>query len=45
MPRILFQKSEIFVSEQSDPLWKFPVAIPEVRVGKVVQSGVQRPAP
>ena len=44
MPRIGLEQGEILVGECSNVLGKFAVVKPEVRVGKMVQSGVQRPA-
>lgn len=44
MPGIRLEHGEIFVSQRPDVLGKFTVVKPEIRVGKMVQSGVQRPA-
>jgi len=44
MPGICLEQSEILVGEPSNVLGKFAVVKPEVRVGKMAQSGVQRPA-
>lgn len=44
MPGISLEQGEIFVGECADVLGKFAVVKPEIRVGKMAQSGVQRPA-
>ncbi len=44
MPRICLEECKVLVGECPDVIWKLAVVEPEVRVGKVVQSGVQRPA-
>ena len=44
MPWIGFEKGEVLVGERPDVVRKLAVVKPEVRVSKVVQSGVQRPA-
>ena len=44
MPGIGLEQGEILVGECSNVLGKFAVVKPEVRVGKMAQSGVQRPA-
>ena len=44
MPWISFEEREVFVGERPNRFRKLAVAKPEVRVGEVVQSGVQRPA-
>ena len=38
------EERKILVSECANVVWKLAVVKPEVRVGEVVQSGVQRPA-
>ncbi len=42
--RILFEQCEILVGKYSDVVRKLSIVEPEVWVGEVVQSGVQRPA-
>lgn len=44
MPRVRPEKCKIFVRKLSNVVRKLVVVEPKVRVGKVVQSGVQRPA-
>lgn len=44
MPGISFEEREALVGERSNVLRKFALVKVEVRVGRVVQSGVQRPA-
>ena len=44
MPGIRLEHGEVFVSKRPDVLGKFTIVKPEIRVGKMVQSGVQRPA-
>ena len=44
MPWIGFEEREVLVGKRPDVVRKLVVMKPEVRVGKVVQSGVQRPA-
>ena len=44
MSGIGLEHGEILVGERSNVLGKFAVVKPEIRVGKMVQSGVQRPA-
>jgi hypothetical protein len=44
VPGIRLEKCKVLVGKQPDIGWKLPVEKPEIRVGKVVQSGVQRPA-
>jgi len=44
MPRIRFDECEVFVRKLSNVVRKLAVVEPKVRVGEVVQSGVQRPA-
>jgi hypothetical protein len=44
VPGISLEKDKVFVGECPDAFWKLPLMKPEVRVGKVIQSGVQRPA-
>ena len=44
MPRICLEQCKILVGECSNVLGKLAVVKPEVRVSKMVQSGVQRPA-
>ena len=44
MPWISFEEGEALVGELLNVVRKLAVVKPEVRVGKVVQSGVQRPA-
>ena len=44
MPGIRLEQREILVGECSNVLGKLAVVKPEVRVSKMVQSGVQRPA-
>ena len=44
MPGIRLEECKVFVGERPDVLRKLAVVKPEIRVGKVLQSGVQRPA-
>ena len=44
MTEVRFEEGEVLVGECPDVVGKLPVVKPEVRVGEVVQSGVQRPA-
>ena len=44
MPGVRLEQGEVFVGKRPDVLGKFTVVKPEIRVGKMVQSGVQRPA-
>lgn len=44
MPWVSLEEREVFVGERPNRFRKLAVAKPEVRVGEVVQSGVQRPA-
>ena len=44
MPGVRFEQRKVFVGERPDFIWKLAIVKPEIRVGKVVQSGVQRPA-
>ena len=44
MPRIRLEECEVFVRKLSNVVRKLAVVEPKVRVGRVVQSGVQRPA-
>ena len=41
---ISLEKCKVLVGECPDAVWKLAVMKPEVWVGKVIQSGVQRPA-
>ena len=42
--RICLEKRKVLIGKRLDAVWKLAVMKPEVRVGKVIQSGVQRPA-
>jgi len=44
VPGIDFEQGEILVGERSNLGRQATVVNPEVRVGKMIQSGVQRPA-
>ena len=44
MPGIGLEERKVFVGERPDVLRKLAVVKPEIRIGKVFQSGVQRPA-
>lgn len=44
VPWIGFEECKVFIGEFPNRFRKLAVAEPEVRVGKVVQSGGQRPA-
>ena len=44
VPGICLEQRKVLVGERPDVVWKLAVVKPEIRVGKVVQSGVQRPA-
>ena len=44
VPGIGLEKGKVLVGQSPDARWKLALVEPEVRVGKVVQSGVQRPA-
>ena len=44
MTGIRFEEGKVFVGYCPDVIRKLPVVKPEVRVGEMVQSGVQRPA-
>ena len=41
---IAFEQRKVLVGERPDIVGKLTVMEPEIRVGKVIQSGVQRPA-
>ena len=42
--RICLEKRKVLIGKRSDAVWKRAVVKPEIRVSKVIQSGVQRPA-
>ena len=42
--RICLEKRKVLIGKRPDAVWKLAVMKPEIRVGKVLQSGVQRPA-
>lgn len=44
VPGVCLEKRKALVSERANVVWKLAVVKPEIRVGEVVQSGVQRPA-
>ena len=44
MPGIGLEEGEVLVGERPDVVWKLAIVKPEIRIGEVVQSGVQRPA-
>ncbi len=44
MARIALEEFKVLVGERSDAVWKLLIVEPEIGVGEVVQSGVQRPA-
>lgn len=44
MAWIYLKKCEVLVGEFPDVLRELPVMEPKIRIGKVIQSGVQRPA-
>ena len=44
MTGIRFEEGKVHVGECPDGIRKLPVMKPEIRVGEMVQSGVQRPA-
>ena len=44
MSWVRFEDGKALVGKRSDSIWKLAVVKPEVRIGEVLQSGVQRPA-
>ena len=44
VPGVRLEQRKIFVRECADVVRKLAVVKPEIRVGEVLQSGVQRPA-
>ena len=44
VPGICLEQCKVLVGERPDAVRELAVVKPEVRVGKMIQSGVQRPA-